>query len=69
MTTQGLTCLVPEYAQLGDVVAWFKGSTETFVLRPRGEQEWSVVGSTYLMCHINQDTVKNALKAEMLTLV
>jgi cation transport regulator ChaB/uncharacterized coiled-coil protein SlyX len=50
MTTQGLTCLVPEYAQLGDVVAWFKGSTETFVLRPRGEQEWSVVGSTCKCC-------------------
>jgi hypothetical protein len=46
MTTQGLTCLIPEYAQLGDAVAWFKGSTETFILRARGEQEWSVVGST-----------------------
>jgi hypothetical protein len=46
MTKQGLTCLVPEYARLGDAVAWFKGSTETFVLRSQGEKEWSVVGST-----------------------
>ncbi|KAF1823046.1 uncharacterized protein K489DRAFT_305603, partial [Dissoconium aciculare CBS 342.82] len=46
MTTQGLTCLIPEYAQLGDSVAWFKGSTETYVLRPQGESGWSIVGST-----------------------
>lgn len=44
VSASGLTCLVPEATHKGDQVAWLKGATETFILRPRADGAWSIVG-------------------------
>lgn len=48
VTAKGYPALVPERAQIGDHIVVLLGGDVPFVLRPRAEGHWSLVGESYI---------------------